>query len=67
MGRLPTARLLSLLLQSRPAWNGPELAGRRHVTVRTVRRDIDRLRRLGYPVDSTVGTGSTRAAPRFHR
>jgi predicted DNA-binding transcriptional regulator YafY len=46
-----SARLLSLLalLQSRPEWAGPELAARLDVTARTVRNDIDRLRRLGYP------------------
>lgn len=53
----PTGRLLSLLaaLQSRPVWSGPELAGRLDVTVRTVRRDVDRLRQLGYQVDSEPG------------
>lgn len=49
-------RLLSLL-QARPAWPGAELAQRLRVTTRTVRRDVDRLRRLGYPVDSLPGTG----------
>jgi predicted DNA-binding transcriptional regulator YafY len=51
------ARLLELLsaLQARPHWTGPELAGRLGVTVRTVRRDIDRLRALGYAVDSDTG------------
>ncbi len=54
----PTARLLGLLslLQARPRWSGPELALRLGVTVRTVRRDVERLRRLGYPVASEVGT-----------
>ena len=47
-------RLLSLL-QSRPYWTGPELAGRLEVTPRTVRRDVDRLRRLGYPVNAVPG------------
>lgn len=53
-----SARLLRLLslLQSRPDWPGTELAERLGVTTRTVRRDIDRLRDLGYPVDSTTGT-----------
>jgi predicted DNA-binding transcriptional regulator YafY len=53
-----SARLLRLLslLQSRPDWPGTELADRLGVTTRTVRRDIDRLRDLGYPVDSTTGT-----------
>ena len=47
-------RLLSLL-QSRPFWRGRELAARMDVTERTVRRDIDRLRSLGYPVDASAG------------
>lgn len=50
-------RLLQLLslLQSRPHWNGPELAERLRVTERTVRRDVSRLRDLGYPVDGGAG------------
>ncbi|KAA2255939.1 transcriptional regulator [Solihabitans fulvus] len=48
-------RLLSLL-QGRREWSGAELAERLGVTDRTVRRDIDRLRELGYPVDGTTGT-----------
>jgi predicted DNA-binding transcriptional regulator YafY len=48
-------RLLSLL-QSRREWSGAELAHRLGVTDRTVRRDVDRLRELGYPVDATTGT-----------
>lgn len=56
---MPTtsARLLRLLslLQSRRHWNGPELADRLGVTVRTVRRDVQRLRDLGYPVDASRG------------
>ena len=52
-----SARLLSLLsmLQARRDWTGPELAERLEVGVRTVRRDVDRLRRLGYPVQATPG------------
>jgi len=52
------ARLLALLalLQSRPDWNGTELAARLSVTPRTIRNDIDRLRALDYPVDATRGT-----------
>lgn len=52
-----SARLLRLLtlLQSRGFWSGAELAERLEVTERTVRRDVDRLRSLGYPVDSSVG------------
>ena len=48
-------RLLSLL-QARPDWSGAELAARLEVTTRTVRNDIQRLRILGYRVDSTTGT-----------
>jgi predicted DNA-binding transcriptional regulator YafY len=53
-----SARLLSLLslLQARRDWSGGELADRLEVGVRTVRRDIDRLRRLGYPIAGTSGT-----------
>src|SRR4051795_6850589 len=53
----PAARLLELLslLQSRPHWSAPQLADRLGVTERTVRRDVTRLRDLGYPVDADVG------------
>jgi predicted DNA-binding transcriptional regulator YafY len=52
-----SARLLRLLslLQARRDWTGAELAQRLGVTLRTVRRDIDRLRDLGYPVTATPG------------
>jgi predicted DNA-binding transcriptional regulator YafY len=52
-----SARLLSLLslLQSPREWPGPELARRLDVTTRTVRNDVERLRRLGYPVQATRG------------
>lgn len=52
-----SARLLHLLslLQARRFWTGAELAERLEVTQRTVRRDVDRLRALGYPVSSSVG------------
>jgi predicted DNA-binding transcriptional regulator YafY len=52
-----SARLLSLLslLQSPREWPGPELARRLDVTTRTVRNDVERLRRLGYPVEATRG------------
>ncbi len=52
-----SARLLRLLsvLQSRREWAGVELAERLRVTTRTVRRDVERLRALGYPVDATPG------------
>lgn len=49
-------RLLSLL-QARREWSGAELAERLEVDVRTVRRDVDRLRELGYAVDSSAGPG----------
>ena len=49
-------RLLSLL-QSRAVWTGPELAERLGVTTRSVRRDVERLRTLGYPVNATQGAG----------
>jgi predicted DNA-binding transcriptional regulator YafY len=52
-----SARLLRLLslLQARRDWTGTELAERLAVTTRTVRKDIDRLRELGYPVDARPG------------
>src|ERR1019366_6859836 len=55
---LTSARLLRLLsiLQAREFWTGGELARRLEVTERTLRRDVDRLRSLGYPVHSTSGT-----------
>jgi predicted DNA-binding transcriptional regulator YafY len=46
--------LLSLL-QTRRSWGGMELAARLDVTERTVRRDIERLRHLGYPVEAVPG------------
>lgn len=49
-----TLRLLSLL-QTHRFWPGPELADRLEVSERTLRRDVDRLRDLGYPVSSTRG------------
>jgi len=52
-----STRLLKLLslLQSRRTWTGAELAERLEVGRRTVRRDVDRLRRLGYPVHAAPG------------
>jgi predicted DNA-binding transcriptional regulator YafY len=52
------ARLLQLLslLQTPREWPGGELADRLGVSRRTVRRDIDRLRELGYPVQATKGS-----------
>jgi predicted DNA-binding transcriptional regulator YafY len=54
-----TERVLKLLglLQQRPVWTGPELAERLGVTDRTVRRDVERLRVLGYPVQAGKGIG----------
>lgn len=51
------ARLLTLLslLQTPREWPGSELAERLGVSPRTIRRDIDRLRDLGYPVEATKG------------
>jgi predicted DNA-binding transcriptional regulator YafY len=56
MGDTP-GRMLQLLslLQSRPSWSGEELADRLEITERTVRRDVDRLRLLGYPVEAAPG------------
>src|SRR5437870_82472 len=52
-----SGRLLELLslLQARQNWPGTELADRLGVSRRTIRRDVERLRELGYPVDSLTG------------
>ncbi|MFF5336852.1 helix-turn-helix transcriptional regulator [Streptomyces sp. NPDC013181] len=52
------ARLLNLLslLQTPREWPGSELAERLAVSPRTIRRDIDRLRDLGYPVEASRGS-----------
>ena len=52
-----SARLLRLLslFQKQRYWSGAELSERLEVTARTLRRDVDRLRSLGYPVNSTSG------------
>lgn len=52
-----TSRLLALLslLQTPREWPGSELAQRLRVSPRTIRRDIDRLRELDYPVEATMG------------
>ncbi len=54
-----TERVLRMLalLQQRKVWTSPELADRLGVTSRTVRRDIERLRALGYPVHASQGVG----------
>ncbi|RSN02018.1 transcriptional regulator [Nonomuraea sp. WAC 01424] len=52
-------RVLTLLglLRQRQVWSGPELAERLRVTSRTVRRDVERLRALGYQVHAGQGVG----------
>src|SRR5262245_58160445 len=52
-----SARLLRLLslFQVRRYWSGADLAKRLEVTSRTLRRDVDKLRTLGYPIQSTSG------------
>ncbi|MEU4716460.1 YafY family protein [Micromonospora purpureochromogenes] len=54
-----TERVLRLLalLQRRPSWTAAELAAELKVTDRSVRRDVERLRALGYPVHATAGVG----------
>ncbi len=49
-------RLLSLL-QTHRYWSGDELAQRLDISLRTLRRDVDRLRDLGYPVQAERGVG----------
>ena len=61
-----SGRLLQLLalLQARREWPGAELADRLGVSGRTIRRDVERLRRLGYPVESLTGpAGGYRLRP----
>jgi predicted DNA-binding transcriptional regulator YafY len=52
-----SARLLRLLalLQARRDWNGRQLAYELGVTTRTIRKDVQRLRALGYPVNAAPG------------
>lgn len=54
-----TERVLRLLglLQRRPSWTATDLAAELGVTDRCVRRDIERLRALGYPVRASAGVG----------
>jgi predicted DNA-binding transcriptional regulator YafY len=54
-----TERVLRLLalLQRRPSWTAVELADELGVTDRSVRRDVERLRAVGYPVRATAGVG----------
>jgi predicted DNA-binding transcriptional regulator YafY len=58
-------RLLSIM-QAREFWTGGELASRLEVTERTLRRDVHRLRSLGYPVHSTSGTSVWRRVRSVH-
>ena len=51
-----TLRLLALL-QTRRYWSGQELAQRLDVSLRTLRRDVDQLREIGYPVQAERGVG----------
>ena len=65
----PTSRVLELLslLQTHRFWTGAELSERLGVSDRTLRRDIERLRSLGYPVDATPGAaGGYRLAAGAH-
>lgn len=57
MSTTPTSRLLVLLslLQTRRDWPGQTLADRLAVSGRTVRRDVDRLREMGYRIDAVKG------------
>jgi predicted DNA-binding transcriptional regulator YafY len=57
MSESTSSRLLTLLslLQGRRDWPGGELADRLGVSGRTIRRDVERLRELGYPVESMTG------------
>ena len=53
----PTSRALRLLslMQSRRDWAGTDLSVRLGVSLRTLRRDVERLRELGYPVEASRG------------
>jgi predicted DNA-binding transcriptional regulator YafY len=53
----PSLRMMRLLslLQTHRYWPGAELADRLEVSLRTLRRDVDRLRELGYPVEAQRG------------
>jgi predicted DNA-binding transcriptional regulator YafY len=57
----PSVRMLELLslLQGGRTWPATELAAKVDTTPRTLRRDLDRLRELGYPVVSTRGPGGS--------
>ena len=62
----PSLRMMRLLslLQTHRYWPGAELADRLEVSLRTLRRDVDRLRELGYPVEAQRGVdGGYQLAP----
>ena len=61
------ARLLRLLAMftTRPSWNADDLAQRLEITTRTLRRDVTRLRDLGYPITSTTGRCRQNHTKRF--
>lgn len=63
-----SVRLLRLLalFQSYRSWTGTELAERLEVTTRTIRRDVERLRELGYPVEAMQGTAGYRLGSGAH-
>jgi len=69
MSETTPARLLRLLslLQMHRDWTGTELAERLDVTTRTVRRDVDRLRELGYPVHAVLGPSGDTVSERVRR
>ena len=54
-----TGRVLRLLglFEARSVWTGPELTALLGVTTRTLRRDVQRLRELGHPIEATPGVG----------
>jgi predicted DNA-binding transcriptional regulator YafY len=61
---LPTSVRLLRLLQAPDGWTAPQLAEKLGVTTRTIRKDIERLRGLDYPVHAIPGTaGGYRAGP----
>ena len=61
-----SSRMLRLLtlLQTHRFWPGGELSERLDVSRRTLRRDVDRLRELGYPVHASAGVGGATSSAR---
>ncbi|WP_280447753.1 helix-turn-helix transcriptional regulator [Nocardia cyriacigeorgica] len=66
--RETSARLLRLLslLQMHREWTGAGLAAELGIDIRTVRRDIDKLRDLGYPVEAARGVAGYRLGAGTH-